>query len=86
MSRGGSIFDSERELLECLQSSLDVLDDKTVIKESFMDLGSFPEDKRIAASTFVDICRVLYEQDETEALVTLDELSSRSLVSSITTR
>ena len=86
MSRSGSIFDSEKELLECLQSSLDELDDKMVIKESFMDLGSFRENQRIPASTFIDICRVLYEQDETEAMATLDELFSRSLVNSVTTR
>ncbi|XP_022978618.1 probable disease resistance protein At5g66900 [Cucurbita maxima] len=86
MSRSGSIFDSEKELLECLQSSLDELDDKMVIKESFMDLGSFRKNQRIPASTFIDICRVLYEQDETEAMATLDELFSRSLVNSVTTR
>ncbi|CAK9320370.1 unnamed protein product [Citrullus colocynthis] len=86
LSRSGSIFDSEKELLECLQSSLDVLDDNMVTKESFMDLGAFREDQRIPTSTFIDICTVLYKQDETEAMVTLDELSSRSLVNSVTTR
>lgn len=86
LSRSGSIFDSEKELLECLQSSVDVLDDNMVTKESFMDLGAFREDQRIPASTFIDICTVLYKQDETEAMVTLDELSSRSLVNSVTTR
>ena len=86
MCRSGSIFDSEKELLECLQSSLDVLDDKMVTKESFMDLGSFPEDQRIPASTFIDIFTVLYGEDENEAMVTLHELSSRSLLNSATTR
>lgn len=86
LSRSGSIFDSEKELLECLQSSVDVLDDNMVTKESFMDLGAFREDQRIPTSTFIDICTVLYKQDETEAMVTLDELSSRSLVNSVTTR
>lgn len=86
LSRSGSLFDSEKEVLECLQSSLDVLDDETVIKESFMDLGSFREDQRIPASTFIDICTVLHKQDELEAMVILDELSSRSLVNSVTMR
>ncbi|XP_022963213.1 probable disease resistance protein At5g66900 isoform X1 [Cucurbita moschata] len=86
LCRSGSIFDSEKELLECLQSSLDVLDDKMVTKESFMDLGSFPEDQRIPASTFIDIFTILYGEDENEAMVTLHELSSRSLLNSATTR
>lgn len=86
LARSGSIFDSDNELLECLQSSLDVLDDNMVTKKSFMDLGSFHEDQRISASTFIDMCTVLYTLDESEAMVTLDELSSRSLVNFVTAR
>ncbi|TYK12907.1 putative disease resistance protein [Cucumis melo var. makuwa] len=86
LARSGSIFDSDNELLECLQSSLDVLDDNMVTKQSFMDLGSFHEDQRIPASTFIDMCTVLYKLDESEAMVILDELSSRSLVNYVTTR
>ncbi|XP_004305984.1 PREDICTED: probable disease resistance protein At5g66900-like [Fragaria vesca subsp. vesca] len=47
-SRGSSILDFETELLLCLQSSLYALDkEKAIIKECFLDLGSFPEDKRL---------------------------------------
>ncbi|XP_022143054.1 probable disease resistance protein At5g66900 isoform X2 [Momordica charantia] len=87
LCRGDSILGSERELMECLQSSLDAIpDENMVIKECFMDLGSFPEDQRIRVATFIDVCAVLYEQDECEAMTNLEGLSTRTLVSSVSLR
>ncbi|XP_022946607.1 probable disease resistance protein At5g66900 [Cucurbita moschata] len=84
ISRGDFILGSEETLLECLKSSLDaVSDDKMILKECFMDLGSFPEDQRIRVATFIDICAVLYEQDECETLSNLDELFTRNLVNTV---
>lgn len=87
LSRGDSILGSEKELLECLKGTLDAVpDDKMVLKECFMDLGSFPEDQRIRVTTFIDICAVLYEQDECETMSNLDELFTRTLVNTISLR
>ena len=84
ISRGDFILGSEETLLECLKSSLDaVSDDKMILKECFMDLGSFPEDQRIRVAMFIDICAVLYEQDECETLSNLDELFTRNLVNTV---
>lgn len=87
LSRGDSILGSEKELLECLKSSLDALsDDKMVLKDCFMDLGSFPEDQRIRVATLLDIFAVLYEQDECETMSNLDELFTRNLVDAVSLR
>ncbi|KAF3959682.1 hypothetical protein CMV_015527 [Castanea mollissima] len=44
-SEGHSIFDSDNEVLARLQKCLDFSADKIILKEYFMDLGSFPEDQ-----------------------------------------
>ncbi|XP_043720388.1 probable disease resistance protein At5g66900 [Telopea speciosissima] len=76
-----SIFESHSDLLSCLASSLDYLNKKA--QECFMDLGSFPEDERIPASTLIDIWVELYDLDEVDAYINLLELSTRNLVNLI---
>ncbi|KAJ4954124.1 hypothetical protein NE237_030956 [Protea cynaroides] len=76
-----SIFESHSDLLRCLASSLNYLNKK--VQECFMDLGSFPEDERIPASSLIDIWVELYGIDEVDAYINLLELSSRSLINLI---
>ncbi|PRQ47887.1 putative transferase, protein kinase RLK-Pelle-RLCK-VIIa-2 family [Rosa chinensis] len=63
--RGSSIFDTEPEMIVCLQRSLDALHrEKTIIKECFVDLASFPEDQVIPAAALIDMWAELYGLDE----------------------
>ena len=87
-SRGSSVLDSESDLLACLHSSLDTLDEeKSLIRECFIDLGLFPEDQRIPATILIDIWAELYGIDEDiESIANLYELASRSLADLVVTR
>ena len=86
MSKGFSILDSETELLLCLERSLDALD-KEIIKECFLDLGSFPEDQRIPAAALIDIWAELYDVDtDIECIANIYELTKRSLANLVVTR
>ncbi|KAM1073582.1 hypothetical protein PS2_018312 [Malus domestica] len=86
--KGSSILDSDKDLLACLQSSLDALDkEKAIIKECFLDLGSFPEDQRIAAAALIDMWAELYGLDEEIlTIANLHELTARSLANLVVTR
>nr|XP_028947570.1 probable disease resistance protein At5g66900 isoform X2 [Malus domestica] len=85
-SKGFSILDSETELLLCLERSLDAVD-KEIIKECFLDLGSFPEDQRIPAAALIDIWAELYDVDtDIECIANLYELTKRSLANLVVTR
>ncbi|WCJ31071.1 Disease resistance protein (CC-NBS-LRR class) family [Euphorbia peplus] len=68
------------ELLNCLQSSIDALNDNATVKECYMDLGCFPEDHRIPASTLIDIWVERHNLREEDAVLNLYELSHRNLV------
>ncbi|XP_070670230.1 probable disease resistance protein At5g66900 [Malus domestica] len=83
-----SILDSETELLLRLQSSIDDLEEKeAVIKECFMDLGSFPEDQRIPAAAFIDMWIELYKLDDDFLCIkNLLELTTRGLANLVITR
>ncbi|KAL4583423.1 hypothetical protein LXL04_007995, partial [Taraxacum kok-saghyz] len=75
-------------MLVSLQSSVDALEDLGIVKECFLDLGSFPEDERIPASALMDIWVELYDLDE-EGMYTTEyllELSSRNLLNLVLTR
>ena len=87
-SEGESIFGSNSELLKCLQTSLDALEEMPILKQCYLDLGSFPEDERIPASALMDIWVELYNLDE-DGVYTLDnlyELSTRNLANLVLTR
>ncbi|KAI3500512.1 hypothetical protein L1887_36334 [Cichorium endivia] len=87
-SEGQSIFQSNSRLLLSLQASFEALEDLPILKECFLDLGSFPEDEKIAASAFVDMWIELYNLDE-EGMYTTEyllELSSRNLLNLLLTR
>ncbi|XP_042482989.1 probable disease resistance protein At5g66900 [Macadamia integrifolia] len=57
-----SIFKSHSDLLSYLATSLEYLNEE--VQECFMDLGSFPEDERIPASSLIDIWVELYGIDD----------------------
>ncbi|KAL6227304.1 hypothetical protein ACLB2K_001263 [Fragaria x ananassa] len=87
-TKGSSILDSDHHLLACLQSSLDALEkENSVIKECFMDLGSFPEDQRISVTILIDIWSVLYKIEEDMLCIgNVEELNNRSLATLVVTR
>ena len=83
-SNGQSFLGSDAKLLlGHLESSLEFLDDKVIIKECFMDLGSFPEDQRVPAAILIDMWAELYElgEDGIHAIAHLQELTTRNLAS-----
>ncbi|PRQ47901.1 putative powdery mildew resistance protein, RPW8 [Rosa chinensis] len=88
-SRGSSILDSESDLLDYLKNNLAFLDkgDMTIVKECFIDLGSFPEDQRIPVAGLIDMWAELYELDEDcMSIANLYELASQGLANLVCTR
>ncbi|KAM6591468.1 hypothetical protein CsatA_014073 [Cannabis sativa] len=82
-----SILSSESDLLSCLQTILDVLDEKhAILKECFMDIGLFPELRRIPATALIDIFAELYGVTEDDAITNLYELRDRNLANIVVTR
>ncbi|KAL4594434.1 hypothetical protein ACB092_12G020600 [Castanea dentata] len=86
-SNGHSIFSSSSDLLHCLWKSLEFSDDKDILKECFMDLGSFSESQRIDVPSLIDIWEVLHELDEdgNDAIAYLHELATRNLATLVMT-
>ncbi|KAJ9170745.1 hypothetical protein P3X46_018828 [Hevea brasiliensis] len=74
------------ELLPCLQTSVDALNNNTAAKECYMDLGSFPEGQKIPASTLVDTWIECHKLEEDDAIANLYELSERNLIDLVVTR
>ncbi|KAK9902935.1 hypothetical protein M0R45_001448 [Rubus argutus] len=78
--KGASILNSEAALIDGLQSSLDALNEEDpILKECFLDLGSFPQDRRIPAAALIDMWAELYKLKDFESIANLHELSTRSL-------
>eukprot|EP00253_Pinus_taeda_P026416 PITA_26416 len=74
-----SISDFNREgLLRCLETSIDVLDEEA--RECFLDLGSFPEDKKISVDALLDIWVYVRKIKWNDAFLILLELASRNLL------
>ncbi|KAJ9669983.1 hypothetical protein PVL29_026511 [Vitis rotundifolia] len=89
LSEGQCIVNSEDELRNCLQSSLDALDEEDImLKECFMDLGSFPEDQKIPATALIDMWAELHklDKDGIYAISNLHKLCSRNLLNLVVTR
>ena len=87
-SDGHFFFNSDTELLPHIQKSLEFPDDKIIIKECFMDLGSFYAEQRISAAILIDMWAELYELDEDgiHVIANLQELTIRNLVNLEMTR
>ncbi|XP_050373148.1 probable disease resistance protein At5g66900 isoform X2 [Argentina anserina] len=86
-SKGSSVLETEHDLCNCLQSSLDDLnEEKPLLGECFIDLGLFPEDKRIPAAVLIDMWAELYGiHEDISSIVNLYELTSRSLANLVVT-
>ena len=85
---GHSIFKSDKEVLARLEKSLEFSDEKSILKEYFMDLGSFPEYRRIPATALIDLWTELHEpnKDDVHVIANLHELTTRNLASLEMTR
>ncbi|KAI0501528.1 hypothetical protein KFK09_016473 [Dendrobium nobile] len=79
LSRGEAISDShEIKLLERMATSIECLAGK--FKECFLDLGSFPEDKKIPLDVLINLWMEIHDLDEEDAFAILVELSNRNLL------
>eukprot|EP01018_Ginkgo_biloba_P004416 Gb_41056 [translate_table: standard] len=79
LSRAESISDYHKEvLLNCLETSIDVLDEEA--KQCFLDLGAFPEGKKICVDALLDIWVYVRGMEWQDAFVILLELASRNLL------
>ncbi|KAK9053884.1 hypothetical protein SSX86_024959 [Deinandra increscens subsp. villosa] len=79
LSRAIPICDShETELLNRMKLSIDYLSEK--VRNCFLDLGSFPEDKKIPLDILINIWTELHDIDEEEAFAILVELSNKNLL------
>ena len=79
-------FSFNSNLLNCLQRSLEFSNDELILKECFMDLGSFPEDQRIPVAALIEMWAELYElrEDGIDAIANLYELTFQNLASLVT--
>ncbi|GLJ19848.1 hypothetical protein SUGI_0359660 [Cryptomeria japonica] len=78
LCQGEPISDYHKDgLLRCLETSISFLDD--VARECFLDLGAFPEDKRICADALLHIWVYVRKLEWQEAFTILWELASRNL-------
>lgn len=68
----------ELQLLERMKLSIDCLPEK--VRECFLDLGAFPEDKRIPLDVLINMWVELHDIDEEEAFHILVELSDKNLL------
>ncbi|KAK1433030.1 hypothetical protein QVD17_09934 [Tagetes erecta] len=81
-SEGQSIFHSSSQLFLSLRASVDALEPLPILRDCFLDLGSFPEDEKIAASVLMDMWIELYNLDK-EGMYTTEyllQLYSRNLL------
>eukprot|EP01018_Ginkgo_biloba_P002525 Gb_38651 [translate_table: standard] len=80
LSQGEPISEYHEEgLLKCMAMSIDVLENE--VRQCFLDLGSFPEDKRTSVDALLDIWVYVHGLEWEEAYVILIELAKRNLLS-----
>lgn len=77
----GSILGADKKLLAYLKSCLDDLDKgMATVKNCFIDLGLFPEDRIIPVTALLDMWAELYEGTEDFlSIANLYELNTRNL-------
>ncbi|KAK4796091.1 hypothetical protein SAY86_028417 [Trapa natans] len=79
LQRGLPIDEShENNLLEKMKISFDHLDKK--VKECFLDLGSFPEDRRIPLDILINMWMEVHDLHQEDAYVILYELANKNLL------
>ncbi|KAK4481493.1 hypothetical protein RD792_012393 [Penstemon davidsonii] len=79
LSRSQPLCEShEVQLLERMKLSIDNLSEKE--RECFLDLGAFPEDKKIPLDILINMWVELHDIDEPEAFAILVQLSDKNLL------
>ncbi|XP_062202248.1 putative disease resistance protein At5g47280 isoform X2 [Phragmites australis] len=79
LSRGEAISDShETKLLKRMAASVEYLSEK--VRDCFLDLGCFPEDKKIPLDVLINIWMEIHDLDEPDAFAILVELSNKNLL------
>lgn len=79
LSRGQPLCEShEVQLLERMKMSIDNLSETE--RECFIDLGAFPEDKRIPLHILINMWVELHDIPEEEAFAVLVQLSDKNLL------
>ncbi|KAL2318627.1 hypothetical protein Fmac_032503 [Flemingia macrophylla] len=79
LSQGQSIGESyQNNLIERMAISINYLPE--MIKECFLDLCSFPEDKRIPLDVLINMWVEIHDIPETEAYAIVVELSNKNLI------
>lgn len=79
LSRSQPLCEShEVQLLERMKLSIDNLSEKE--RECFLDLGAFPEDKKIPLDILINMWVELHDIDEEEAFAVLVQLSDKNLL------
>eukprot|EP01018_Ginkgo_biloba_P002523 Gb_38650 [translate_table: standard] len=74
-----SISDYHKDgLLKCMATSIDILEDE--VRECFLDLGAFPEDRKISVDALLDLWIYLHDLEWQDAYTILMELASRNLL------
>lgn len=68
----------EVQLLERMKWSIDYLPEK--VRECFLDLGAFPEDKKIPLDVLINMWVELHDIPEEEAFHIVVELSNKNLL------
>ena len=82
LSRGEPIGEShELHLLTRMETSISYLPQK--VREYFLDLACFPEDKKIPLDVLVNIWVEIHDIDEEEAFAILIELSEKNLLTMV---
>ncbi|XP_074576820.1 putative disease resistance protein At4g33300 [Curcuma longa] len=79
LSRGEALCEShENKLIERMALSIESLSVK--VRECFLDLGCFLEDKRIPIDVLINVWMELHDLDEEDAFAILVELSNKNLL------
>lgn len=79
LSQGEPICDShESKLLE--RMAVGIADLPSRVRECFLDLGAFPEDKKIPLDVLINIWVEIHDIEEKEAFAILYELAEKNLV------
>lgn len=74
-SDGSFVVSHNKGVLECLKRGLDELvEDKAVLKNCFMDLGLFPKGKRIPAAALIDIWSEIRVNDRITVDLAIDNI------------
>lgn len=79
LSRGEPADEThESRVFAQIEATLETLDPKT--RECFMDMGAFPEDKKIPLDVIINMWVEMYDLEDATAFAVLVDLSNRNLL------